>query len=100
MDSLRADLYAVAIWIDYNALIVAITGPSRTIDNHDTVVAETLCELIDKTLRTYRDREMGQPKALSSRSQFHQRQRCRGHRFQARTVGETKKARFEPFRGI
>jgi hypothetical protein len=89
---LRADLYPITIGIDYNALVIAIARTSRTIDDHDSVAAETLRELIDEVLRTYRDREMGQPKTLSSRDEFNQRQRCGRHRFEARPIGETKKA--------
>jgi hypothetical protein len=67
MRPLRADLYSVAVRIDYNALIVTIAGLSRAIDNRYSVVAETLCEFIDMTLRTYGDRQMGQPNAFRSR---------------------------------
>jgi hypothetical protein len=64
---LRTNLYSVAVRIDYNALVVAIASASRAIDNRDSVVSETVREFIDKTLRTYRNRQMGQPKALCSR---------------------------------
>jgi hypothetical protein len=89
---LTADFYPVAVWIDYHALIVTIAGTSRTIDNRDSIVPQTLCELIDQALRAHRDREMGQPKALNSGRQSYQRQRRRRHRFEACAVGETKKA--------
>ena len=71
---LAAYLYSVAVRIDYHALVVAIAGTPRPVDNRDPIVAETLRELIHKTLGAYRDREMGQAKPLNSRSQFHQRQ--------------------------
>jgi hypothetical protein len=97
---LTADFYPVAVWIDYHALIVTIAGTSRPIDNRESIVPQTLCELIDQALRAYRDREMGQPKALSSGRQSYQRQRRRRHRFEACPVGETKKAGLESLRGI
>ena len=97
---LTADLYPVAVWIDYNALIVAIAGTSRTIDNRDSIVSQTLGELIDQPLRAYRDREVGQPEALNSGRQSHQRQHCRRHQLEACAVGETKKARLESLGGI
>jgi hypothetical protein len=87
-----ADFNPVAIWIDYNALVVAVAGTSRAIDDLNSVFAKTLREFIDNTLRGYRDCEMGQPKPLNPRSQFHQRQRRRRHRFETRAVGETQKA--------
>ena len=89
---LTADLYPVAVWIDYNALIVTIARTSRTIDNRDSIVSQTLGELIDQALRAYRDREVGQPEALNSGRQSDQRQHCRRHHLEACAVGETKKA--------
>jgi hypothetical protein len=47
---LRANLYPVAVWINYDALIITVAGTARTVDNRDSVVAETLGELIDKAL--------------------------------------------------
>jgi hypothetical protein len=74
MRTLSADFYPVAVWIDYDALVITIAGTPRTIDDRESIVAQTLCKLIDQALRTYRDRQMGQPKALNSRREFYQRQ--------------------------
>jgi hypothetical protein len=50
---LRTNLYPCTVRIYYNALVVAVAGTSRAIRNSVSVVAETLREFIDKTIRAY-----------------------------------------------
>ena len=72
---LGADLNAVAVRIEYDALVVAITGTSWAIHNRESVVAQTLGELVDKSFRTHRYGQMRKSQPLRSRGQFRQRQR-------------------------
>jgi len=50
---LAAYLYPIAVRIDYYTLVIAIAGTPRPINDRDSIVAETLREIIDKTFRAY-----------------------------------------------
>jgi hypothetical protein len=63
---LSAYFYAVTVRIDDNALVIAVTGTSRTVDNGDPVTLEPLRQFIHNALGAYRNRQMSQTKPLSA----------------------------------
>src|SRR5580698_5805555 len=69
---LSANLNAVAVRVEYNALVVAVAGTPWAIDNRDAVFAQTPGEFIDNLFRTHAYREMRKTQPLSSRGRLHQ----------------------------
>jgi hypothetical protein len=100
MRTSRADLDAVTVRVNDDALIVAITGTSGPVNHRDPVRPEALRQGIHKVVGTYRNRQMRQTQPLRAGSDFDQRQRRRGHRFETSSVVETKEARLESLRSV
>ena len=53
---LSAYFYAVTVRVDDNALVIAVTSASRTVNNGDPVTLEALRQFIYIALRAYRYR--------------------------------------------
>jgi hypothetical protein len=95
--NLRCDFDAIPIRIEHDALVVAVAGPARSIQDGKAIAFEPLRERVDKLLGANRDCDVCKPHALCARFYGYRRKCCCLHRLDARAIGEAKEAGFKPF---
>ena len=77
------------------SFVAAIPGTTRTVQDGDALVPESIRKCVDDVLGAHRDSQMGEPIWLASGWGHRQWDRVCLHRFEASAIGKAKKARFE-----